>query len=54
MDLPDTLTDDLYDFAFCPESCYERLVDLASPEPGERAISSSKTTCCSRSSGQCS
>ena len=33
MDLPDTLTDDLYDFAFCPESCYERLVDLASPEP---------------------
>ena len=33
MDLPDTLADDLYDFAFCPESCYERLVDLANPEP---------------------
>lgn len=54
MDLPDTLTDDLYDFAFCPESCCERLVDLASPEPwgeGNRVL---KTTCCSRSSGQCS
>ena len=33
MDLPDTLADDLYDFAFCPDSCYERLVDLANPEP---------------------
>ena len=33
MDLPDTFADDLYDFAFCPESCYERLVDLANPEP---------------------
>lgn len=33
MDLPDTLADDLYDFAFCPEPCYERLVDLANPEP---------------------
>ena len=33
MDLPDTFADDLYDFAFCPDSCYERLVDLANPEP---------------------
>lgn len=33
MDLPDTLAADLYDFAFCPEPCYERLVDLANPEP---------------------
>ena len=33
MHLPDTLTDDLYEFAFCPEPCYERLVGLANPEP---------------------
>lgn len=52
MDLPDTLAADLYDFAFCPEPCYERLVDLANPSRGERAIASSKTTCCSRSSGR--
>lgn len=37
MNLPATLTEDLYEFAFCPSPLYDALVDLASPEPwGER------------------
>ena len=32
MVVPSTLCSNLYDFAFCPESCYDRLVDLADPE----------------------
>ena len=32
MEIPGTLCSNLYDFAFCPEPCYDRLVDLADPE----------------------
>ena len=32
MELPSTLFRNAYDFAFCPEPCYDRLVDLADPE----------------------
>lgn len=32
MELPSTLCSNVYDFAFCPEPCYDRLVDLADPE----------------------
>ena len=32
MVVPSTLCSNLYDFAFCPEPCYDRLVDLADPE----------------------
>lgn len=32
MEIPSTLCSNLYDFAFCPEPCYDRLVDLADPE----------------------
>lgn len=32
MELPSTLYSNVYDFAFCPEPCYDRLVDLADPE----------------------
>lgn len=32
MELPSTLCSNVYDFAFCPEPCYDRLVDLAVPE----------------------
>ena len=32
MVVPSTLCANLYDFAFCPEPCYDRLVDLADPE----------------------
>ena len=32
MELPSTLCSNAYDFAFCPEPCYDRLVDLADPE----------------------
>lgn len=32
MELPSTLCSNVYDFAFCPEPCYDRLVDLANPE----------------------
>ena len=32
MELPSTLCSNVYDFAFCPEPCYERLADLADPE----------------------
>lgn len=29
---PCTLCSNVYDFAFCPEPCYDRLADLADPE----------------------
>lgn len=32
MEIPSTLCSNVYDFAFCPEPCYDRLVDLADPE----------------------
>lgn len=32
MEIPSTLCSNLYDFAFCPEPCYDRLADLADPE----------------------
>lgn len=32
MELLSTLCSDAYDCAFCPEPCYDRLVDLADPE----------------------
>ena len=32
MEIPSTLCSNVYDFAFCPEPCYERLADLADPE----------------------
>ena len=32
MEIPNTLYSNVYDFAFCPEPCYDRLVDLADPE----------------------
>ena len=32
MELPSTLCSNAYDFAFCPEPCYDRLVDLADSE----------------------
>lgn len=39
--IPGTLCSNVYDFAFCPEPCYERLADLADPEdwgPGNRIL----------------
>lgn len=41
MEIPSTLCSNVYDFAFCPEPCYDRLVDLADPEdwgPGNRIL----------------
>lgn len=41
MEIPGTLCSNVYDFAFCPEPCYDRLVDLADPEdwgPGNRIL----------------
>ena len=38
---PQHLCSNVYDFAFCPEPCYDRLVDLADPEdwgPGNRIL----------------
>ena len=32
MEIPGTLCSNVCDFAFCPEPCYDRLVDLADPE----------------------
>lgn len=32
MELLSTLCSNVYDFAFCPEPCYDRLFDLADPE----------------------
>lgn len=32
MEIPSTLCSNVYEFAFCPEPCYDRLVDLADPE----------------------
>lgn len=41
MEIPNTLCSNVYDFAFCPEPCYDRLADLADPEdwgPGNRIL----------------
>ena len=41
MEIPSTLCSNVYDFAFCPKPCYNRLVDLADPEdwgPGNRIL----------------
>lgn len=41
MEIPNTLCSNIYDFAFCPDPCYERLADLADPEdwgPGNRIL----------------
>lgn len=41
MEIPGTLCSNVYDFAFCPEPCYDRLADLADPEdwgPGNRIL----------------
>lgn len=54
MELPSTLCSNVYDFAFCPEPCYDRLVDLADPETGVPVTASSKTTCHSRLAARCS
>lgn len=54
MELPNTLCSNVYDFAFCPEPCYDRLVDLADPEdwgPSNRIL---KTICRSRLAARCS
>lgn len=42
MELPNTLCSNVYDFAFCPEPCYDRLVDLADPEDWGPATAASK------------
>ena len=31
MEIPSTPCSNIYDFAFCPEPCYDRLVDLTDP-----------------------
>ena len=31
MEILSTLCSNIYDFAFCPEPCYDRLVDLPDP-----------------------
>lgn len=54
MEIPSTLCSNVYDFAFCPEPCYDRLVDLADPEdwgPSNRIL---KTTCRFRLAARCS
>lgn len=54
MEIPSTLCSNVYGFAFCPEPCYDRLVDLADPEdwgPGNRIL---KTTCRSHLAARCS
>lgn len=53
MEIPSTLCSNVYDFAFCPEPCYDRLVDLADPEDWATATASSKTTCRSRLVARC-
>ena len=54
MEIPGTLCINVYDFAFCPEPCYDRLVDLADPEDWGPATASSKTTCRFRLAARCS
>lgn len=54
MEIPSTLCSNVYDFAFCPEPCYDRLVDLADPEDWGPGIASSKTTCRFRLAARCS
>ncbi len=53
-EIPSTLCSNVYDFAFCPEPCYDRLVDLADPEDWGPATASSKTTCRFRLAARCS
>lgn len=53
-EIPNTLCSNVYDFAFCPEPCYDRLVDLADPRTGVPVTASSKTTCRSRLAARCS
>lgn len=56
MEIPSTLCSNVYDFAFCPEPCYDRLVDLADPEdwgPSNRILKNSKTTCRFRLAARC-
>ena len=54
MELPSTLCSNVYDFAFCPEPCYDRLVDLADPEDWVPGTASSETTCRFRLAARCS
>ena len=54
METPNTLCSNVYDFAFCPEPCYDRLADLADPEDWGPATASSKTTCRFRLAARCS
>ncbi|MGO4983922.1 hypothetical protein [Collinsella sp. Sow4_E3] len=42
MELPSTLCSNAYDFAFCPERCYDRLADLVDPEDWGSATAASK------------
>ena len=42
MELPSILCSNVYDFAFCSEPCYDRLVDLADPEDWGPATAASK------------
>lgn len=54
MELPSTLRSNAYDFAFCPEPCYDRLADLVDPEdwgPGNRIL---KNSCRFLLAAQCS
>lgn len=53
MDIPSTLCSNVYDFAFCPEPCYDRLADLADPEDWGPSNTSSKTTCRFRLAARC-
>ena len=54
MEIPNTLCSNVYDFAFCPEPCYERLAELADPEDWGPATESSKTICRFRLAARCS
>ena len=38
MEIPSTLCSNVYDFAFCPEPCYERLADPEDWGPGNRIL----------------
>lgn len=48
MEIPSTLCSNVYEFAFCPEPCYDRLVDLADPEDWGHGNRILKTICRSR------
>lgn len=53
MEIPNTLCSNVYDFAFCPEPCYDRLVDLADPEDWGPTTVSLRITCRSRLAARC-